>query len=228
MPSQVHKATQFTGFTRRGYIIMVPVHYSAVIMSAMASQITGVSIVYSTLCSGADQRKHQSSASLAFVRGILRWPVNFLHKGPVTRKMFPCYDVIMQYWSKLSGVLGSTQCPDIGVIAMQLWCIYLWSPSVDIHDLALNLIWICYIPFLKHKIWLFSGDFEFDFHFWTKMYFWRLSGARFGDERQGRFIHYSWNTELWFNCWFILKRIYLARFVRIVYCWIVWQVSFYD
>ena len=44
-------------------------------MSAMASQITGVSIVYSSVYSGADQRKHQNSASLAFVRGIHRWPV---------------------------------------------------------------------------------------------------------------------------------------------------------
>ena len=46
----------------------------------------------------ADQRKHQSSASLAFVRGIHRWPVNSPHKWPVTRKMFPFYDVIM--WSR--------------------------------------------------------------------------------------------------------------------------------
>ena len=51
------------------------------IMGAMASQITGVSIVYSTVCSAADQREHQSFASLAFVRGILQWPVNFQHKG---------------------------------------------------------------------------------------------------------------------------------------------------
>ena len=42
----------------------------------------------------AKQRKHQSSPSLAF-RGIHRWPVNFPHKGPVTRKMFPFNDVIM-------------------------------------------------------------------------------------------------------------------------------------
>ena len=57
----------------------------------MVSQIT--SPPYSTVYSGADQRKHQSSASLAFVRGIHRWPVNFPHKGPVTRKMFPFDDV---------------------------------------------------------------------------------------------------------------------------------------
>ena len=68
-------------------------HYSDVIMSAMASQITGISIVYSTVCSGADQRKHQSSASLS--NGIHRWPVNSPHKGPVTRQMFPSDDFIM-------------------------------------------------------------------------------------------------------------------------------------
>ena len=65
------------------------VHYSGVIMSAMASQITGVSIVYSIVCSSPDQRKHQCSASLAVVRGIHRWSVNSPNKGLVTRKMFP-------------------------------------------------------------------------------------------------------------------------------------------
>ena len=64
-------------------------------MGAMASQITSLTIVYSTVHSGADQRKHQSSASLAFVQGIHRWPVNSQHKGPVTRKIFPFDDVIM-------------------------------------------------------------------------------------------------------------------------------------
>ena len=70
-------------------------HYNDVIMSTIASQITSLTIVYSTVYSGADQRKHQSSASLAFVRGIHRGPVNSLHKGPVTPKMFPFDDVIM-------------------------------------------------------------------------------------------------------------------------------------
>ena len=55
-------------------------------MSTMASQITGVSIVYSTVYSGTNQRKHQRSASLVFERGIHRWPVNSPHKRPVTRK----------------------------------------------------------------------------------------------------------------------------------------------
>ena len=57
-------------------------------MSAMTPQITGVSSVYLTVCSGADQRKHQSPASLAFVRGIHPWPV--------TRKIFPFDDDIMK------------------------------------------------------------------------------------------------------------------------------------
>ena len=65
---------------------------------AMASQITCLTILYSTVYSGADQRKHQSSALLAFVRGIHRWPVNSPHKGPVTRKMFPFDDVIILVW----------------------------------------------------------------------------------------------------------------------------------
>ena len=76
-------------------------HYNDVIMGTMASQITGLMIVYSTVYSGADQRKLQSSASLAFVRGIHRWPVNSPHKWPVTWKMFPFDDVIMLVGTQL-------------------------------------------------------------------------------------------------------------------------------
>ena len=68
-----------------------------VTMSSIASQITSLTIVYSTVYSDADQRKHQNSASAAFVRGIHRSPVNSPHKWPVTRKMFPFDDVIMKY-----------------------------------------------------------------------------------------------------------------------------------
>ena len=64
-------------------------------MSRMPSQITSLTIAYSTVYSSADQKKHQSSASLAFVRGIHRWPVNSPHKGPATGKMFPFDNVIM-------------------------------------------------------------------------------------------------------------------------------------
>ena len=59
-------------------------HYDDVIMGAMASQNTSLTIVYSTVYSGTDQRKHQISSSLAFVRG------NSPHKWPVTD------DVIME------------------------------------------------------------------------------------------------------------------------------------
>ena len=64
-------------------------------MDSMASQITSLAIVYSTIYSGTDQRKHQSSVSLAFVQGIPQSPVNSLPKWPVTQKMFPFDDVIM-------------------------------------------------------------------------------------------------------------------------------------
>ena len=70
-------------------------HCNDVIMGAIASQITSLAFFYSKVYSDADQRKHQSSASLAFVRGIHRGPVNSPHKWPVTRKMSPFDDVIM-------------------------------------------------------------------------------------------------------------------------------------
>ena len=72
-------------------------HYSDVIMNAMASQITGISIVYSTVCCGADKKN---------IKAPCHWPLRGeftgdrwipLHKGPVTRKKFPFDDIIMHY-----------------------------------------------------------------------------------------------------------------------------------
>ena len=80
------------------------VYYSDIIMGVMASQITSLTIVYWTVYSGADQRKHQSSVSLAFVQGIHRWPVNSLHKWPVTLKMFP-FDYVNVILEKICVVL---------------------------------------------------------------------------------------------------------------------------
>ena len=77
-------------------ILIPPTHYGDIIMGAISSQITSLTIVYSTVYSDADQRKHQSSTSLAFVWGIHRGPVNSPHKWPVTRKMFPFDDVVMK------------------------------------------------------------------------------------------------------------------------------------
>ena len=70
-------------------------HYNDVIMGVMASQITSLTIVFSTVYLDTDQRKQQSSTSLAYVRGNHRRPANSPHKWPVTRKMFPFDDVIM-------------------------------------------------------------------------------------------------------------------------------------
>ena len=79
----------------KGLYVTLP-HNCDVIMDAVASKITSLTIVYSTVYSDADQRKHQSSASLAFELGFHRGPVNSPHKWPVTRKMFSFDDVIMQ------------------------------------------------------------------------------------------------------------------------------------
>ena len=94
-----------------------------VALNTVTSHITGVSIVYLTGCSSADKRKHQGSASLAFVRGIHRWPVNSPHKWPVTRKMFPFDDVIMftyTWWS--------SQCEGLGCQAPMNWANNIESP----------------------------------------------------------------------------------------------------
>ena len=75
----------------------VQTHYSDVIMGALASQIPSLVTVHSTVYSGTDQRKHQISASLAFVQGIHRWPVNSPHKWPVTRK---CFHLMTSSWKR--------------------------------------------------------------------------------------------------------------------------------
>ena len=92
-------------------------HYSDVIMGAIASQYTSFTIIYSTVYSDSDQRKHQSSASLAFVWGNPRWP----HKWPVTRKIFPFDDAIM------FGIISSSRkyrviVPGLGIEA-SMWVI---------------------------------------------------------------------------------------------------------
>ena len=74
------------------WIPPVSIHYNDVKMGAIASQITSLTIVYST-----DQRKHESSTSLAFVRGIHQGLVNSPHKWPVTRRVFPFDDIIMPH-----------------------------------------------------------------------------------------------------------------------------------
>ena len=71
----------FVGFTLETYLdfVIAVVHYGDV-MSTITSQITSLTIFCSTVFSSTNQRKYQSSASLAFVRGIHRSPVNFSHR----------------------------------------------------------------------------------------------------------------------------------------------------
>ena len=94
--NEISRGWRFRSVSQGYPIVQQPPYYRDVMMGTMASQITGLTIVYSTVYSGAHQGKHQSSASLAFVQGSHRRPKNFPHKWPVTRKMLPLDDVIMQ------------------------------------------------------------------------------------------------------------------------------------
>ena len=80
---------RFTSYAHKGPLMPLQWRH----MTAMASHFTG-NYCCSTVSSGAHQRKHQSSASLAIVRWIRRWPVDSPHKW--TRKMSPFHDAIMQ------------------------------------------------------------------------------------------------------------------------------------
>ena len=92
-------------------------------MGVIASQITSHMIIYSIFYSDADHRKYQSSASLAFVRGIHQGPVNSPHKWPVTRKMFPFDDVTMwQFFFFCNGF--SETCAELLAIFV---CASIWT-----------------------------------------------------------------------------------------------------
>ena len=97
-------------------------------MSTTASQITSLTIIYSSVCSRADQRKHQSSASLAFARGSHRWPMNSPHIGPVTRKEFTFDDVIMIKPSPPSATYMH-QCTGSALVQVMAWRLFGAKPS---------------------------------------------------------------------------------------------------
>ena len=134
-------------------------HYNDVIIGTRVSQITSLTIVYSTVYSGADQRKHQSSASLAFVRGIHRGPVNSPHKGPVTQKKFSFDDVIMIILKTMTPQQNKTKkrelCASLAgyTICTKWWrCETFWINhacwnSVDIHPMEITSI-------AKVKTWI--------------------------------------------------------------------------
>ena len=122
-------------------VLCVLKHYDDVIMDSIASQITSLTIVYSNVYSGADQSKHQSSASLAFVWGIHRGPVNSPHKWPVTRKMFPFDDVIMSdtditaRWATcVPGWYGIYHSPG----RYQLHCLDIWANYMPLSTTKAN------------------------------------------------------------------------------------------
>ena len=108
-------------------------------MGTMACQITSFTSVYSTVFSGADQRKHQGSVSLAFVWGIHRWPVNSPHKWPVTREIFPLDDVIISIWKKN----GCWRKPNI--IFWKVFYSFSYS-TYRLRKLHLQIIWTFILP----------------------------------------------------------------------------------
>ena len=154
-------------------------HHNDIIMGAIASQITSLTIVYSTVYSDADQRKHESSASLAFVRGFHRGPVNSPHKWPVTRKMFPFDDVIMSCWYILRHDYVHEYRPVSKCIAiylssdsyvmnyfhtdklMQIWFIWIALQSPCAHAVVVGLFripWLCLVSSKNYHCWRCHGS----------------------------------------------------------------------
>ena len=115
------------------YLMVCTIHYGDDIMGTMASQIPSLTIVYSVVYSCADQRKHQSSASLASVRGIHRRPANSPHKWPVTRKLFPFDDVIMYIqmmnFPKSSEADSLTEC--VMIYKSRVWLTHFRSHQIS-------------------------------------------------------------------------------------------------
>ena len=141
-------------------------HYIDVIMTTMASQITSPTVVYSTVYSDADQRKHQSSASLAFVRGIHRRPVNSPHKRPATRKCFhlmmtsSCFLDLLPAAMKVchvisldeSGVNHKGRCPLVRKFVLITGTCFFFTDNVTIisSKLWISLSVVIYLPMVAN------------------------------------------------------------------------------
>ena len=153
-------------------------------MWTIASQITSLTIVYSTVYSGANQRKHQSSASLAFVQGIHRWPVNFPHtwRGK-------CFHLMTSSWLtptcvsrprwvivRRAGLLWSQQDFEWRWSVPLFKCLTVLEFSFILFDLCLLITFfnfiMNYVPivtfwiFTYHKIWILSIMFCFIWSYW--------------------------------------------------------------
>ena len=137
------------GIVRHKHFKSTLLHYSDVIMGAMASQITSLTIVYSTMFSRAGQEKHQSPVSLAFVRGIHWWPVNSLHKWPVTPKIFPFDDVIMD-WIHIVKIYmpvmtySRPTCPLVYFNKNRLVLTYKWHTHANLITIRMFLLCFCF------------------------------------------------------------------------------------
>ena len=123
-------------------------HYNDHIMDSMASQITSLTFVYSVVYLGADQRKHQSSASLAFVRGIHRRSMKSPHKGPVTRKMFPFDDVIMIRCSRIFHQ-SDIYCTILDASVRQL---SLWHSGAHAYSCSGPILFNSFMPMIRRSI----------------------------------------------------------------------------
>ena len=130
-------------------------HYDDVIMTTIASQITSLTVVYSIVYSSVDQRKHQSSASLAFVRGIHRRPVNSPHKWPVLRKLFPFDDVIItRVWLTQRSLVLHVSISGQRHHWFRLWIVDCLTPTVTYCQFQLN-------EKKRIKFWSKRSDFLF-------------------------------------------------------------------
>ena len=138
--------TQCSGCYVNNIFMINHLHYDDVTMSKMASEITSVSIVYWNICSNVDQRKRQSSASLAFGGAIHRWPGNYSHKGPVTRKIFPFDDVLMRF----------RQGPVVPLIGTILLLTCIWNICQRHYTINWNLLHLHY-HYVMHKTSIFIG-----------------------------------------------------------------------
>ena len=139
-----------------------PLHYDDVTMSAMASQITSLTIV-SIVYSGADQRKHQSSASLAFVRGIHRWPVNSPHKWPVTRK---CSHLMTSSWVSIELIRWLSQQQERSTtFDITCWSLFShfdknfrFTHNKSVQQLDFHISKLPFLSFSKVSLWLLRSD----------------------------------------------------------------------
>ena len=162
-------------------------------MGMMASQITSLTIVYSTVYSGADQRKHQRSASLALVRGFHRWPGNSPHKGPVTRKMFPFDDVIIFdpcIWERVVLSIPIQQPPTTALVWNFLKC-----KGVNFK---------CHLNIRKHRPWAYIYI-SWGFKLYKIALYWILTSF-------GRYI--------WLNVFvFVFESMYLYLYLYLNQSW---------